>query len=123
MGDDAITIERANTVFYCATWAPTVAFYRSTLGLAVTFENDWFVEFSLGEAASLSIADAARATIDAVAGQGVTITLRVPDVARVHDVLRSRGVELTEIIERWGGHVCYCRDPEGHRIEFWSDIR
>lgn len=123
MSDEAITIERANTVFYCDTWAPTVAFYRTTLGLPVTFANDWFVEFSLGHATSVSIADANRATIAAVGGQGVTLTLRVTDVAGVHELLTARGVELTPLTERFGGLVCYCRDPEGHRIEFWSVIR
>lgn len=116
-----IDIERANTVLYCDTWAPTVHFYRTTIALPVTFENDWFVEFSIGTSASLSIADASRATIGAVGGQGVTLTLRVSDVARVRDTLVARGVELTPITDRWGGRVCYCRDPEGHRIEFWTD--
>ena len=123
MSHDAIGIERANMILYCDSWGPTVAFYRNTLRLAVSFENDWFVEFEVAEGVSISIADASRATIRAVAGQGVTLTLRVADVDRVHAQLLAEGVELTPITDRWGGRVCYCRDPEGHRIEFWSAAR
>lgn len=120
MSDDVVTIERVNTVLYCAAWAHTVAFYRDTLGLPATFENDWFVEFRLTGDTFISVADASRASISAVGGQGITLTLQVADVARVRDLLAGRCVTLTPISNRWGGMVCSCRDPEGHRIEFWS---
>jgi catechol 2,3-dioxygenase-like lactoylglutathione lyase family enzyme len=114
-------IDRTNTVLYCQRWTETVAFYRSVLGLSVAFDNDWFVEFELTSSSFLSIADSSRATVAAVQGQGVTLTWQVPDLHRARDLLQASGVDVTEIRRRWGANVCYCHDPEGHRIELWSE--
>jgi len=116
-----VSIGRANTVLYCERWRETVEFYRSVLGLAVEFDNDWFVEFRLTGSSFLSIADAARATIGAVGGQGVTLTWMVPDPAATRTLLEDRGIDVTPIERRWEANVFYCHDPEGHRIEFWSN--
>lgn len=112
---------RANTILYCRDWAATVAFYRQQLGLPVSFENDWFVEFSLNEGACLSIADASRASIAAVAGQGITLAWQVSNLAQLHTHLLAEGAPVTPIRRRWGAWVFYCHDPEGHRLEFWTD--
>ena len=116
-----LTIDRTNTVLYCDRWDETVAFYQSVVGLSVAFHNDWFVEFELTSSSFLSIADASRATVDAVDGQGVTLTWHVPDLDHVHTRLEAGGVEVTGIRPRWGAKVFYCHDPEGHRIELWSE--
>jgi catechol 2,3-dioxygenase-like lactoylglutathione lyase family enzyme len=108
-------------VLYCERWSETVAFYRSVLGLSVAFHNDWFVEFQLTTSSFLSVADSSRATIGAVRGQGVTLTWQVADAGEAHTTLEASGVDVTEIQRRWGANVFYCHDPEGHRIEFWSD--
>lgn len=79
-----LNIERSNTVLYCAKWASTVEFYRVQIALPVEFENDWFVEFCLGNSSYLSVADSSRASIDDVAGQGITLTWRVSDLELVH---------------------------------------
>jgi catechol-2,3-dioxygenase len=122
-GDDgaALTIERSNTVLYCERWSETVAFYRSAIRLGVAFENDWFVEFQLTSSSFLSVADASRATIEPVEGKGVTLTLQVADLAAARALIESEGVAATDIRRRWEADVFYCHDPEGHRIEFWSD--
>lgn len=112
---------RANTILYCAAWAATVAFYRDRLALPVTFANDWFVEFQLNDGARLSIADASRATIPAVAGQGITLAWQVASLAAARAALLAAGVTTTAPQRRWGAWVCYCYDPEGHRIELWED--
>lgn len=125
MNDDRkspISIDRANIIFYCHNWQDTVEFYRRQLRLPVDFENDWFVEFRLTEGSYLSIADSRRATIRPVHGQGVTLTLRVPDINAAHADLQGRGVEMTPIRRNWGALVFYCHDPEGHRLEFWQEI-
>jgi catechol 2,3-dioxygenase-like lactoylglutathione lyase family enzyme len=114
-------IERTNTVLYCERWRETAEFYRSVLRLAVTLENDWFVEFQLTSSSFVSIADASKATVDAVQGQGITLTWRVPEVATTRTELEARGVVVTPIQRRWDADVFYCHDPEGHRIEFWSE--
>ena len=116
----ALAIEQANTILYCSRWAVTVAFYRDTLGLPTSFANDWFVEFELGPASFLSIADASRATIDAAQGKGITIAWKVHDAAAARTTLDQRGVEVTQVVQRWGSPAFYCHDPEGHRIEVWS---
>ena len=116
-----LTIERTNTVLYCERWSQTVAFYRSVIGLSVAFENDWFVEFQLASSSFLSIADASRATIDPVEGQGVTLTWKVADLTAARTLVESKGVAATDIRRRWDADVFYCHDPEGHRIELWAD--
>lgn len=125
MNDDrksALSINRTNIIFYCHNWRDTVEFYRRQLRLPVDFENDWFVEFRLSEGSYLSIANSRRATIRPVQGQGVTLTLRVPDVNAAQADLQGRGVEMTPIRRNWGALVFYCHDPEGHRLEFWQEI-
>ena len=111
---------RTNTILYCRNWAATVAFYRRQLELAVNFENDWFVEFCLHDGAYLSIADASRASIAAVAGEGITLAWQVGNLAEIHAHLETGGAEVTAIRRRWGAWVFYCHDPEGHRLEFWT---
>jgi len=115
-----ITIRRANTVLYCDRWVECVDFYRTTIGLAATFENDWFVEFRVADASMLSVADARRATIESAAGRGITLTWQVDSVADTRARLEQLGVAVTPLATRWGSTVCYCHDPEGHRIELWT---
>jgi catechol 2,3-dioxygenase-like lactoylglutathione lyase family enzyme len=117
-----LDIDRTNTVLYCERWTDTVAFYRSVLGLHVAFQNDWFVEFQLTSSSYLSIADASRATIAAVRGQGITLTWHVSDLERARALLEASAVDVSETRRRLGANVFYCNDPEGHRIELWSNI-
>ncbi len=121
-----LQLRRTNTILYCRNWEATAAFYRDTLGLPTSFANDWFVEFVLHDdadhaGAHLSVADAARASIAAVAGQGITLTWQVDDLPAARGELEAAGVAVTPIKRRWGKWVCYCHDPEGHRIELWAD--
>jgi catechol 2,3-dioxygenase-like lactoylglutathione lyase family enzyme len=116
-----VKVDRANTVLYCDEWVATVVFYRDVLGFEVEHETDWFVEFRVAGDAYLSVADARRATIDAVAGKGITLTLHTSALAETRAYLEGDGVAATPITRRWGAEVFYCHDPEGHRIEFWSE--
>jgi catechol 2,3-dioxygenase-like lactoylglutathione lyase family enzyme len=120
-GVQRVSVDRANTVLYCERWSATVAFYRELLALDVAHETDWFVEFRLTSDAFVSIADARRATIDAAGGKGITLTLHTDALVATKALLDGRGVATTPITRRWGADVFYCHDPEGHRIEFWSD--
>lgn len=95
-------------------------FYRSLLGLEVTFSNDWFYEFRLGDRVNLSIADAQRATIPAVEGKGMTLSLEVDDLDDLRSRLGEIGIETTPISKRFGSRVFDIHDPEGHRVEFWA---
>jgi len=121
MTQPAFTPQRANTILYCRHWSATVAFYRHLLRLPVSFENDWFVEFQLNDGAYLSIAEASRTSIAAVDGQGVTLAWQVSNLAHLHAELAAADAPVTQLRRRWGAWVFYCHDPEGHRLEFWSD--
>ena len=117
-----IAVQRTNTILYCRRWAATVQFYRDQLRLPVAFENDWFVEFQLNAAAYLSVADAARASIAAVDGQGITLAWQVHNLEAVRAHLLEQGIAATPLRRRWDAWVFYCHDPEGHRLEFWADV-
>ena len=114
-------IKSVNTILYCVNWQATVNFYRHTLQLPMTFETDWFIEFSLGGSAHLSIANERRARIKSSRGLGVTLALQVDSVDEAREHLRRCGLEPEPIMKHaWGARTFYCRDPEGYRLEFWS---
>ena len=115
-----VHVERANTILYCDRWRATVAFYRSLLDADVAFENDWFVELALVDGATLSIADAARATIPSSGGAGITLSWRVADVVAAREALRTAGFDVSPVHRRFGSPVVDLVDPEGHRVELWS---
>ncbi|HUG32796.1 MAG TPA: VOC family protein [Acidimicrobiia bacterium] len=112
--------ENVNTILYCEAFEATVNFYRTLLGLEVTFSNDWFFEFRLGDRARLSIADPQRATIPPVDGKGMTLSLEVVDFDDLRHRLTGLGIEATPTSKRFGARVFDIHDPEGHRIEFWA---
>jgi len=115
--------ENSNVILYCDRWRETVEFYRETLGLPATVEKDWFVEFRLTPHSFVSVANAARATIDSSKGQGITLTLQVGDVHAMHDRLAAAGAEPGGVSRHpWGALGFFCRDPEGCRLEFWQPL-
>jgi catechol 2,3-dioxygenase-like lactoylglutathione lyase family enzyme len=116
-----VTITRRNTILYCRRWRDTVDFYRSDLGLAVLARRDWFVEFAIGTDSALSVADASRTTIEPVDGQGITLSWRVADLGATRTRLVDNGLAPTPVRRVWDAVACYLFDPEGHRIELWSD--
>ncbi len=115
-----VDVERTNTVLYCDRWSEVVAFYRDTLGFRVSFENDWFVEFTIHAGAHLSVADAARTSIRPGDGSGLTLSWQVDDVETVRAALAAAGVDVGDVGTRFGSHVVDVFDPAGNRIEFWS---
>ena len=116
------TVERTNTILYCAQWAATVAFYRDQLGLPITHATDWFVEFQLGTHAYLSLADSTRATIRPAAGAGLTLSWQVKEIDVIRQRLHDLGITTTPLKKKWGAHVLYFHDPEGHRLELWEAL-
>ena len=118
-----LTPKATNTILYCIKWVETVTFYRNVLELPITFESDWFVEFSLGGTAHISIADERRAGIKSSGGQGVTITMQVDNIEESRTLLRERGAGVGPIKSHsWGAKVFYFFDPEGYRLEIWSPM-
>lgn len=116
-----VQVGRSNTILYCRRWRPTVRFYRDALGLPVLARNQWYVEFRVTSASSLSIADAAKAPIDDVEGQGITLSWRVVDLSVTRKRLIDGGLEPFAIRSMGHADAFYLYDPEGHRIEIWSD--
>ncbi len=121
MTKSLIVPRRSNTILYCHYWQETVHFYKQQIHLPVVFENDWFVEFELTASSFLSVANAARTSIQAVEGKGITLTWQVANLEQVHQHLAAQAIETTPIRDKWGARVFYCYDPEGHRIEFWAN--
>lgn len=107
---------------YCDQWSETVDFYREILAFPVSFENEWFVEFAVHGDATLSVADASRATIAAGGGDGITLSWRVVDLAAARVELLRRGVETTPVTPRWGAITTMFSDPAGTRIELWANV-
>ena len=115
--------ERTNTILYCDKWSETVAFYAKQLGLPVTYQSNWFVEFALSETARVSVADASHATVKSAAGKGITLSLQMDNLESVWQMLSRRGITLTRSKEHvMQARVFYFFDPEGHRIEIWSPV-
>lgn len=120
--DNSLTFISTNTIVYCRRWGQTVEFYRDRLQLPVTFNSDWFVEFRLTETARLSVADERRARIKSVGGQGITLTWQVRAIEPIWQWLQEHGIGPEPIkTHPWGARVFYFHDPEGHRIEVWSE--
>ncbi len=110
-----------NTVLYCRHWRESVAFYRDRLGLPVSFESDWLVEFQVSETGFLSVADERRSRIKSASGAGLTVTLRVGDADAVHSQLEAAGLAVGRVrTHPWGARLFRFHDPEGHRLEVWS---
>ena len=110
-----------NVILYCRSWRETVEFYRDRLQLPVTLSKDWFVEFRLTPSAHVSVADERRARIKSSAGQGMTLTWQVEDIEAAWQALHARGVAPDPIRDHpWGGRAFHFHDPEGHRLEIWS---
>lgn len=117
-------IRTANTIFYCANWKETVAFYKTKLRLRITASFDWFVEFELNATARLSIVNMTGTTMETCAGMGITITMEVEDIYACHLFLEKAGLHPPEIRNHtWGARVIYVYDPEGNRLEFWSPVK
>jgi catechol-2,3-dioxygenase len=116
-----MNIRTANTILYCRKWEETVAFYKSKLKLQVTTSKEWFVEFRLNKTSCISVANAARTSIDSNDGKGITIALEVDDIKATHSDLKKAELNPTPISDHtWGAKVMYIYDPEGNRLEFWS---
>lgn len=111
----------SNTILYCKRWSETVEFYKTVLHLNQITTKEWFSEFRLTDTSRLSIANANRTSIEAINGNGITLSLSVENIESVHAHLTDAGANPTAIKTLWGSSVFYINDPEGNRIEFWSD--
>lgn len=117
-----ILLQRSNTILYCKNWFETMTFYKEIFRFPISLQKGWFVEFRLTDTTYLSIADEKRASIHSVEGQGVTLSWQVADIYEAHLGLQRHGIDIGEVIEKWGSKLFYLHDPEGHRIELWQPL-
>lgn len=111
-----------NVILYCKRWDETVSFYRDTTGFPINMATDWLVEFEVGPNTCLSVADTQRTSIGSAGGAGITVTFKVANLRSVWQELVDKNVGVDPIRDnRLGGHAFFLRDPEGHRLEFWSE--
>jgi catechol 2,3-dioxygenase-like lactoylglutathione lyase family enzyme len=118
-------ISATNTIIYCKHYQDSLRFYRDVLGLDTSFaKDDWFTELIINGSAHLSLADAARCTIAASGGAGLTLSWCVEELEPVRDTLLQAGARVTDIKgSGWRLPYFYAYDPEGTRIEFWRRRR
>ncbi len=56
-------------------------------------------------------------------GRGINLFLRVSDVDRYYDEIRSRGLNVAPPVdEGWGGRFITLQDPDGYRLFFFTWI-
>ena len=115
-----MNIHRTNTILYCDRWDATVRFYRDKIRLPVILKKPWFVEFQLTANSCLSVADAARTSIESAGGAGITLSWLVEDIDAVHDRMLADGIDVGPFTVNWGARAFYLFDPEGNRIEIWA---
>jgi lactoylglutathione lyase len=107
-------------------------FYRDTLGLQVTFEDESSAYFEL-KGASLILLTIPSAqdllTAEAVATQGSPgaasqLVAFVDDVNAVHGALSAQGVEFVrEPVDReWGMRTAHFKDPDGNVWELAQQL-
>ena len=102
-----LAFKSANTILYCQRWRETVEFYQNDLKLPITFASDWFVEFQLGGAAHLSVADEKRASIKSSQGAGITLALQVESADETWAYLRQQGLNVELVKNSRLGGACF----------------
>ncbi|MES2625174.1 MAG: VOC family protein [Pseudomonadota bacterium] len=112
----------SNTILYCRDWQAMVVFYRDLMGFQPTFTKDeWFMELKVSDGSHISVADEARCSIKATAGQGITLSFRVAKLSAVQRQLEELGAKPSAIKSHsWRAPYFYVHDPEGNRIELWN---
>lgn len=91
-----------------------VAFYRDIVGLTPgeLFGDHWAefevggTTFGVGNGEPLGIAP----------GSSFSVTFEVDDLAKTHDELTARGVNVTDINDMRTCRFCFATDPDGNRF-------
>lgn len=109
-----------------------LAFYREKVGLPVRFQDKGYAELAV-EGAKLALL--ARSRVAELVGQTHAarpvsgahegaVTLLVEDVDRTCRDLTARGVTFLGAPQNraWGQRSVYFQDPEGHLIEFATNL-
>jgi catechol 2,3-dioxygenase-like lactoylglutathione lyase family enzyme len=112
-------------VLFAQNFDASLAFYRDTLGLQVSFSDDnsaafemagqGFVLLKPGAAADMIDVDVATLEARPRADRAI-LCVRVEDVNTLYETYKARGVVFTKPPEDkpWGIRAAYFRDPEGN---------
>lgn len=105
--------------------AETKAFYTSTLGFGVTFENEFYLLLHTpGHEAEISFLLPNHPSQQPLfhrpfTGQGMYLTIEVDDADTIYNEIKSKGVEIKIDIrdEPWGDRHFAIQDPNGIGID------
>jgi catechol 2,3-dioxygenase-like lactoylglutathione lyase family enzyme len=103
-------------------WAECLAFYRDVLGFRIIDEKRGFVEFEVTPESRIGLIDKGNRGqgTDSVQ-RGLVLSFCVDDLERARDHLCSHWPGTSDIKEHpWGARIVELKDPEGRRIEFWT---
>jgi lactoylglutathione lyase len=100
-------------------WDESLAFYRDTLEMPVTFHSDemGWAQFDLGGCSlGLEKMDPSDDESDALVGRFVGCSLEVEDIDASFASLSAKGVEFLGSPEKqpWGGTLAHLKDPDGN---------
>ena len=108
-------------------FAAAFRFYRDELGLEPSFgdETTGYASFSAGDGTVAIFERAEQAQVVELrqAGDAALVVLLVDDVDAEVERLRPRVVGEPVDQPGWGGRVAYLRDPAGHLIELFQELR
>jgi len=111
-----------------------VTFYRDTIGLEVTFNDDVSFAFKLGKqdfvllmlsaAAEMVTEEAIAFHKDGGSGSRVLLCVGVEDVDAAYKAFTAKGVAFIKppISQPWGRRTAYFADPEGNLWELWHEL-
>jgi len=92
--------------------AKTVAFYRDVLGLKPTDEDEQGAEFTFPDGTTFGIYQPPGGDLPLGGG----IMFAVPDAKKAVEHYRSRGVELSDVMESPVCFMSFGSDPEGNQF-------
>ena len=119
-----LSVQSYHTVLYCRKWQECISFYRDVLGFPVVFANEMFVEVRPVAGARIGLMNAARTRWPASCGDSFILSFRVSDIGETHQLLQRNYADVGEPKDHtWGARLFEIRDPDGRRIEFWSDAK
>ena len=119
-----VPIESMHTVLYCQKWQECVSFYRDTLGFPVALENQVFSELQSGPGSFIGLINARRSKRrTSCTHDNYLLSFRVSDVELLHEVLQKKWKGVAALKDHpWGARLFELHDPEGRRLEFWSNV-
>lgn len=104
---------------FVRSWPEACAFYGETLGLAERFRDDdlgWAEYEPGGPCFGVERFGTGDTEGEALVGWFLGVSLRVDDIGRVYESLKSNGVRFTPPPERqpWGGSLAHFQDSDGN---------